>query len=179
MWLLDHGADPNSRCDCDLTPTSYAMLAAPLETIEALFQKGANPLCGKLLHYAVLRDLPDALELVRQLVEQDVPVNELKYENERKTYIEREPFGLGTPLHRAAEFGKGNIVEYLLKIGANPLKLDSRGRTPRFGAEWLRGSGSYSKRGREFFNVNREITDSVPGEENLGYWPLSSSSAVR
>ncbi|KAL5442556.1 hypothetical protein PMIN07_004805 [Paraphaeosphaeria minitans] len=135
MWLLDHGADPNSRCDWDLTPTSYAMLAAPLETIEALFQKGANPLCGQLLHYAVLRDLPDALEVVRQLVEKDVPVNELKYENERKTYIERELFGLGTPLHRAAEFGKGNIVEYLLKMGANPLKLDSRGRTPRFWAE--------------------------------------------
>lgn len=64
-----------------------------------------------------------------------VPVNEVKYEKEGKTYVEREPFGLGTLLHRAAEFGKGGVVEYLLGVGADPLEVDSRGRTPRFWAE--------------------------------------------
>ncbi|RYN85192.1 hypothetical protein AA0119_g13316 [Alternaria tenuissima] len=135
MWLLDHGADPNSRCDWDLTPTSYAMLAAPLETIDALFDRGADPLCGQLLHHAVLRKTSDALKVVRKIVEKGAPVNEIKYETQRKTYIERKPFGLGTPLHRAAEFGKKDIVEYLLEKGADPLKLDTKGQTPRYWAE--------------------------------------------
>lgn len=39
---------------------------------------------------------------------------------------EREPFGLGTPLYRAAEFGRVEIVKYLLEQGVDPLKLDSR-----------------------------------------------------
>ena len=135
MWLLDHGANPNSRCDWDYTPTSYAMLAAPLETIDALFERGANPLCGQLLHYAVLRDTSDALEVVCKIVEKGASINEIKYETELQTYIERKPFGLGTPLHRAAEFGKKDVVEYLLKMGADSLKLDSKGRTPRYWAE--------------------------------------------
>ncbi|KAH6643691.1 ankyrin repeat-containing domain protein [Boeremia exigua] len=135
MWLLDHGANPNSRCDWDFTPTSVAMLAAPLETINTLFERGANPLCGQLLHYAVLRDKSDALEVVCKIVEKGAPINEIKYEKELKTYFERKPFGLGTPLHRAAETGKKDVVEYLLKMGADSLKLDSKGLTPRYWAE--------------------------------------------
>lgn len=54
MWTLDHTADPNSRCNWDFTPASDAMYLAPLESIGYLFQRGANPLCGQLLHYAVL-----------------------------------------------------------------------------------------------------------------------------
>ncbi|KAF1828975.1 ankyrin [Decorospora gaudefroyi] len=134
-WLLDHDADPNSRCEWDLTPTSHAMLYAPLETIKTLFQRKANTSCGQLLHYAVLRDGPDALAVVRFVVEQGAPLNEVKYKNHPVTYKEREPFGLGTPLHRAAEFGKLDIVEYLLENGANPLILDTKKKTPRFWAE--------------------------------------------
>lgn len=134
MWLLDHGANPNSRCDWDFTPTSYAMLSAPLETINTLFERGANPLYGQLLHYTILRE-SDTLEVVRRIVEKGAPINEIKYEKEPKTYIERKPFSLRTPLHRAAEFSKKDVVEYLLKMGADSLKLDSKGRTPRYWAE--------------------------------------------
>ncbi|CBX99859.1 hypothetical protein LEMA_P074480.1 [Plenodomus lingam JN3] len=139
-WLLDHGADPNSRCDWDLTSTSYAMLQAPLQTIQTLFQRGADPHRGQLLHYTVLRDKPDALAVVRLVVEKGAAVNEVKYEKEPKTYAERKPFSLGTALYRAAEFGKLEIVGYLVDKGADPLKLDSKERTPRFWAE-KRGHG--------------------------------------
>jgi hypothetical protein len=54
-WLLDHGADPNRRCDWDLTPTSYAMREAPFDMIEYLFSRGADVSSGQLLHHAVLR----------------------------------------------------------------------------------------------------------------------------
>lgn len=134
-WFLDHGADPNSPCDWDLTPTSQAVYAAPLDLIDYLFSRGANPRRGQLLHHAVLRDKPDALAVVRRIVELGAPINEIKYETDPRGYSERKPFGLGTPLHRAAEFGKVDIVKYLLKKGADPLKLDSKGQTPRFWAE--------------------------------------------
>lgn len=134
-WLLAHGADPNSRCDWDLTPMSQAMLAAPLDLINYLFSQGANQHCGQLLHWAVIRDNVDALQLVRRIVELGVPINEIKYENDPEGWSARKWFGLGTPLHRAAEFGKVDIVKYLLEAGADPLKLDTKGKTPRYWAE--------------------------------------------
>ncbi|KAF2753939.1 ankyrin [Pseudovirgaria hyperparasitica] len=134
-WLLDHGADPNSRCDYDLTPMSDAILRAPLELIDYLFSRGANQNFGQLLHWAVIRDKPDALEVVRRLVELGVPINEVKYANDPKGFRARIGFGLGTPLHRAAEFGKVDIVKYLLEVGADPLKLDTKSKTPRYWAE--------------------------------------------
>lgn len=68
VCLLDHGADPNSRCDGDFTSTSFAMSMAPLLTIDYLCERGANPLWGQLLPHAVPRDKPDALEVVRWIV---------------------------------------------------------------------------------------------------------------
>jgi ankyrin repeat protein len=50
-------------------------------------------------------------------------------------FRERKPFGLGTPLHRAAELGNLEVVEYLLERGADPLRLDSRRKTPRYWAD--------------------------------------------
>ena len=134
-WLLNHGANPNQRCNLDLTPTSYAKSNAPLETIQKLFSRGANIHHGQLLHHAVLRNKPDALEVVRWIVEKGAQIDEIKYENDPKSFREQEPFGLGTPLHRAAESGKVEIVTYLLSMGADSLKLDSKGCTPCFWAE--------------------------------------------
>ncbi|KAF2864717.1 hypothetical protein BDV95DRAFT_680809 [Massariosphaeria phaeospora] len=79
------------------------------------WEMGANPHCGQLLHWAVIKDKVDALQVVRRIVELG--------------------FGLGTLLHRAAEFGKVDIVKYLLEAGADPLKLDTKGQTPRHWAE--------------------------------------------
>lgn len=124
-WLLDHGALPNQRCNLELTPTSYAVREASLDTIRYLFDKrGASVLYGQLLHYAVLRDKPDALEVVRWIVGKGAPINDIISENI-----------LGTPLHLAAGTGKLAIVTYLLSMGADPLKVDMSGCTPRSWAE--------------------------------------------
>jgi ankyrin repeat protein len=135
VWLLDHGADPNRGCDWDLTPTSYAMTEAPFDIIEYLFSRGANLSSGQLLHHAVLRKKPDALRIVRWLIDNGAPINAIKYSNDPKVYAERKSYGLGTPLHRAAESGEVEIVKYLLSMGANARTLDSKGYTPRFWAE--------------------------------------------
>jgi len=134
-WFLDHGADPNARCAWDFTPTSQAVFEAPFSLITYIFSRGADAQRGQLLQHAIHRNDPNALTIVQLLVERGAPINEVKYENEPNVYWEREPFGLGTPLHRAAELGKGDVVEYLLEQGADPLKLDSRGERPRFWAE--------------------------------------------
>lgn len=135
IWLIDHGADPNRRCDWDYTPASLAIYTAPLELIDSLLERGADPLHGELLQYAIIREAPDALAVVRRLVEKGAPIDDIKYKNDPRSYYLREPLGLGTPLHRAAEGGQVDIVKYLLELGADPLKLDSKGRTPRFWAE--------------------------------------------
>jgi ankyrin repeat protein len=134
-WFLSHGADPNASCAWDLTPVSWAIYAAPLTTIDYLFARGADARYGQLLHWAVIRDKSDALNVVRRVVERGVPINEVKYEMDSISYSERVQFGLGAPLHRAAEFGKTDVVKYLLTKGADPFKLDSKGKTPRFWAE--------------------------------------------
>ncbi|KAF2491383.1 ankyrin, partial [Lophium mytilinum] len=134
-WLLNHGADPNARCAWDFTPMSLAIYQAPLELIDYVFSRGGDARCGQLLQWAVIREKPDALDVVRRVVQRGAPINEVKYEREPTVYWEREPFGLGTPLHRAAEFRKRDVVKYLLEQEADPLKLDSKGKTPRFLAE--------------------------------------------
>jgi ankyrin repeat protein len=83
-WFLDHGADLNARSrDWDLTPTSSAMYMASLETIDYLFTRGANARCGQLLHHAVLRDQPNTLDVVRRVVEQGAPINEVSMKRNR------------------------------------------------------------------------------------------------
>ncbi|KAF2756386.1 ankyrin [Pseudovirgaria hyperparasitica] len=134
-WLLDHGADPNARCAWNYTPASQAMLCAPLDLIDYMFSRGADVAYGELLQWAVIRDRPDALEVVKRVVERGAPINKLKYEDEPAVFLERKIFGLGTPLHRAAEDGKADVVRYLLEQGADPLKLDSKGHTARYWAD--------------------------------------------
>jgi len=141
------------------------MYGAPLETIDYLFSRGADARCGQLLHHAVLRDKPDALDVVRRVVERGAPINEIKYENEPMVYWEREPFGLGTPLHRAAEFGKTDIVKYLLEQGADPLKLESKKKTPRFWAE--------SKNYAEVASILKEAEDR---QSSTGLRPSETSN---
>lgn len=85
------------RCAWNHTPTSQFMLGAPLDLMDYLFTRGADAQRGELLQYAVFRDKPDALDVVWRGVERSI--NKVKYEDEPKVYWEREPFGLGTPLH--------------------------------------------------------------------------------
>ena len=128
VWFFKHGANPNARCKLDLTPTSYAVAMGTLTTLDLFLAKGADIRKGQLLHYAVLRDF-DAADAVRLLIDLGCPINEVKYENDPVSWNERMIHGLGTPLHRAAEFGRTRIVEILLKSGADTDILDSKGCT--------------------------------------------------
>lgn len=117
------------------------MMGASMAVIRDLFERRqADARTGQLLHYAVSRDRSDIVEVVNYLVKHGSPVDEILCEND-KEYL-RGPYelpgGRGTPLHRSVQLKKLNLVKRLLELGADPLKKDDQGHTPRF---WAHRSG--------------------------------------
>lgn len=114
---------------------SEAMCQASLDTIQLLFDRGGQIERGQLLHHAVQRVAPDAIELIRMLLDKGAPINEIQYKNHAPSWRDRCHFGLGTPLHYAAQDGRVEIVAFLLSRGADPTILDTKGRTVLQSAE--------------------------------------------
>ncbi|KAF3392492.1 hypothetical protein F1880_008793 [Penicillium rolfsii] len=127
-WLLDHGADPNRQCVIDLTPLSHAVESAPVSVIQLMLNRGGDVRKGQLLHHAIERH-GDNIAVLSLLLEKEVDIDSNMYEDH---YPSRAIFffmDLGTPLHKAAELGKADVVRYLVSKGANLNKKDSKGRT--------------------------------------------------
>ncbi|TKA82943.1 hypothetical protein B0A55_01301 [Friedmanniomyces simplex] len=116
-WFLSHGADPNTRCLLDLSPLSAAVQYAPLSIINSLFAHGGSINSEQLLHFAVQRDTPDALEVLTYILAKDPPINEVMYQNHWDSSAQQMAFGLGTPLHEAAEKGKSDVPPYQFTDG--------------------------------------------------------------
>jgi ankyrin repeat protein len=128
QWFLSHGADPNARCEFDITPLSYAIQKASREMIDMLFQHGGSIEKGQLLHWAVHRPKLDCQEVVRMLLDKGCEINAIRYQNHSESYeFYNLLSGLGTPLHEAAEYGRLALVEFLLANGANALIRDTWG----------------------------------------------------
>lgn len=127
IWLLDHGADPNKRCEIDCTPLSYAVQLAPTSIIKLMLSRGGDVRKGQLLHYAIFRatDLNDVISL---LVDEGASLNATMHQDER-TLMRFWPMSLGTPLHIAAELGKTDAIRHLLNLGADASIEDVNGRT--------------------------------------------------
>lgn len=70
----------------------------------------------------------DRLELIDFLLTRGTPVNDIMYQNRLTNYYQQRAFGLGTRLHRAAEIGKLDVVELLVRRGADSLIRDARGK---------------------------------------------------
>ncbi|TAQ86990.1 hypothetical protein B7494_g4695 [Chlorociboria aeruginascens] len=137
LWFLDHGANPNASCAWDFTAMSKAMHHASLNTIRTLFSRGGDVKKGQLLHNAMFRDKPDAIELVGLLLDMGALINEIHYENHSQSFVERCAFALGTPLHYAAQEDKPELVSYLLQRGADPSIRDTAGMTVLERAEFM------------------------------------------
>ncbi|KAF9252159.1 hypothetical protein CBS147333_488 [Penicillium roqueforti] len=126
-WLLDHGADPNTRCDIDNTPLSYAARYAALSTIDLLLRRGGDVRIGQLVRNAIYRE-SDSLKVVEMLVDRGAPFNALMYEDHQYSR-NMFPFMRETPLHTAVALKKGDVIRYLVHKGASVDIEDCRGQT--------------------------------------------------
>lgn len=126
-WLLEHGADPNAQSVLDITPLSVAVQEASFSIIKLLFEYGGSIEHGQLLHYAIRRVRADYLEVLVFILDKGPHVNQVMYENRPACYELQKPFGIGTPLHEAADMGRLDVVDVLLARGADPNIKDARG----------------------------------------------------
>lgn len=128
-WLLDRGANSSARGDMDITPTSAATVIGSISTINLLLERGAGIGNGQLLHYAMQRHDEDALELVELLLDLGCPINSIMFQDDPQSWAMYRAGGAGTPLCKAAERGRADIVAYLLRRGADPTIRHSNGQT--------------------------------------------------
>ncbi|KAJ5702733.1 hypothetical protein N7488_010281 [Penicillium malachiteum] len=127
-FLLDHGADPNKDCGIDLTPLSYAVQSAPISVINLMLNLGGDVKKGQLLHHAIERR-SETIEVLKMLIENGAPINATMYQDHYPSWRLFYFMGLGTPLHKATELGKVDVVRYLLSEGADVTIKDANGRT--------------------------------------------------
>jgi ankyrin repeat protein len=139
-WFLDRGANPNQRCDKyrDCTPLSIAFREADFSTIKLLLNYGASLQQGQVLHYAAMRELDDRLDVLRYLLQEGLPVNDVMYQNCGDEYYFNMYSGIGTPLHYAAARGLLDSVKLLIERGASPQIRDPAGKTA---LEWAELNG--------------------------------------
>ncbi|GAM88698.1 hypothetical protein ANO11243_067320 [Dothideomycetidae sp. 11243] len=137
QWFLQHGADANATCTLDLTPLSTAVRYAAFAVIKQLFDRSGSVEHGQLLHHVIRRQNDDDRFQVFSFilamypsVDGNIPyINDRMYRNHSESYMLRSAFGLGTPLHTAADESHADIVRELLRKGAERSLLDSNGRT--------------------------------------------------
>lgn len=127
-WFLDHGADPNRRCYIDLTPFSLAVESGPISVIHLILSRGGNVQKGQLLHHAIERQ-SDTFEVLKLLIDRGAPINATASED-YPSWALFHFMGLGTPLHKASELGKVDVVRYLISEGASQSIRIAKGRIP-------------------------------------------------
>ncbi|PYH35279.1 ankyrin repeat domain-containing protein [Aspergillus neoniger CBS 115656] len=103
LGYIHHGADPNKHTSID------------------------NIQPGQLLHHAVQRDA-DTIEVLEILIQKGAPLN-TPVHKDLPTFSVLCFISLGTPLHRASELRRVDVVHYLLSKGADQNVRDSRGLT--------------------------------------------------
>lgn len=116
----------------DTTPLSIAVQNAPLRVIKILFEPLGSVQNGQLLHHAARRKFNDSGEICRYILERcgdAFGVNDTMYQHHAMSYESLKVVGLGTPLHEAARGGRPEAALVLLEYGADPMVLDSNGRT--------------------------------------------------
>ena len=125
--LVDSGVDVNASDSSQMTALHYAAMHARDDVIKSLISRGAEVNATDLkggftaLHWVVINAVPkcssvDHLEgSLTALVKAGCKVNSTD-------------FNFATPLHIAAQRGNKDAIQVLLKLGAQPEKVDITGR---------------------------------------------------
>jgi ankyrin repeat protein len=118
--LLARGADPNARARIGWTPMLVAGAKGRDRAIALLLEAGADP---------AQADAYGWTPLMRAVSGGYIDAVLILLESGRVDLGAREESG-ATALHIAAGYGQVEIVRVLLQAGAEPLAVDSEGRTP-------------------------------------------------
>jgi|SRR5215469_914111 len=128
-WFLEHGANPNGACLHGCTVTTAAAQSSPLCVIKLLVEHGGTLTGTDVIALAAVshnNGRPGRLEVVEYLLDNGAPINTYLFENsfdEVPSMISM--YGLETALQHATRGGKKDMVELLLRRGADK---DNQGR---------------------------------------------------
>ena len=146
-YLLSQGADPNIQTN-EYGASVLAGLAYvnEVDCVRILLQHGAHPNQGHAesletpLHHALARaGDTDGKELIQLLIDHSADVNAKTKPGIVSFNFWRDARTRGeTPLHRAAAYASIEIVEMLLKAGADRTIRDINGDSPLSWASWHR-----------------------------------------
>jgi hypothetical protein len=139
--MLDNGAPADATGVHDITPTSMAIMRAPMTTVSMLLNRSSSIQRGQLLHFAVRREGEDSLEAVELLLNLGFPINRIRVHDSPKCRPLGRENEVGTSLFIAAHLGRDDIVTYLLSRGADATIISNEGRTALDAAE-LKGHSS-------------------------------------
>ena len=156
-YLLEEGANPNAYGYDDGTMLMAASLLSNVEAVKLLLARGANPnlthpktLEGPL-HWVTAKGFrKEANATVRLLLEAGADPNAKAAVGVETTAYYRDVTVIGeTPLHRAAAYCDGEMIEMLVGAGADPSIKDAHGESP---LTWY----SRHQRGVDHVKVGRE-----------------------
>lgn len=94
-----------------------------------LLSKGGDVLRGDVLHWAVERRDSDTCEVITLLLEKGAPPDHLRFGGIEPEWSVYKKDGLGAALHRAVAFNNLDVIDVLLKHGADPGVRDTNGDT--------------------------------------------------
>lgn len=145
-YLLSQGADPNSQTnEFGASVLAGLCYVNQVACARVLLEHGTDPNRGRdesletPLHHALAG--AGELELIQLLIDSGADVNaKTKPGVCSFNFYGATPTGGETPLHRAAAFASLEIVEALLKAGADRSIRDINGDSPHTWAGWHRRS---------------------------------------
>lgn len=122
-WFLDHGADPNGACLHGCTATTAAANASPLSVVKLLVDYGGTIANTDAVPRAVLghnNGQPDRLEVAEYLLDNGAPIDIYLNQNSAEEVTSMiSMIGLETALQHASRGGRKDMVELLLRRGAD------------------------------------------------------------
>ncbi|KAG6895683.1 hypothetical protein C0992_013293 [Termitomyces sp. T32_za158] len=126
-WAIEHGADPNeNHVGWYLTNLESAVINESLETVEILIDMGGAWINNtNALKFAARYGRADMVEL---LLEKGAKIDEIPRRYDEDVSMHRDT-GMGTALHQAAVAGQLEVVQFLLKKGADPRLKNAVGKT--------------------------------------------------
>ncbi|KAL8970979.1 MAG: hypothetical protein Q9197_003519 [Variospora fuerteventurae] len=172
--------DPNAPAGVlDFTPLSSAARYAPLHIIKLLFDHGGSTDKGNLLCHAADRKDPEAISVLRYLVDRGAPTNEWYHETRPDLHCWVFACGGRSPLYLAAEAGCIENVKFLLGHGADPNKrcapfptIKKDGPLPIDGAILGKREGVEGKHDEIIQLLSEASKSSAPVPKSTGFWSL-------